>query len=51
MQIFYRKYAEEEGESMILNHLNLTVDDVDASREFLEKYFYMTCVGSLHSKM
>lgn len=30
---------------MKLNHLNLTVNDVDASREFLEKYFDMVCVG------
>ena len=31
---------------MKLNHLNLTVDDVAASRDFLETYFGMTCVGS-----
>ena len=31
---------------MRLNHLNLTVSDVSASREFLEKYFGMKCVGS-----
>lgn len=31
---------------MILKHLNLTVNDVDASRQFLETYFSMTCVGS-----
>lgn len=27
---------------MIMNHLNLTVTDVSAAREFLEKYFKMT---------
>lgn len=26
---------------MRLNHINLTVTDVNASREFLEKYFYL----------
>ena len=31
---------------MKLNHLNLPVNDVDASREFLEKYFEMVCVSS-----
>lgn len=31
---------------MKLNHLNLTVSDVEDSREFLETYFGMTCVGS-----
>ncbi|PKR85366.1 VOC family protein [Heyndrickxia camelliae] len=31
---------------MKLNHLNLTVTDVSASRDFLEKYFDMKCVGS-----
>lgn len=31
---------------MKLNHVNLTVNDVDASRKFLETYFGMTCVGS-----
>lgn len=31
---------------MILKHLNLTVNDVDASRQFLETYFGMNCVGS-----
>jgi catechol 2,3-dioxygenase-like lactoylglutathione lyase family enzyme len=31
---------------MKMNHLNLTVNDVAASREFLEKYFGMTCAGS-----
>lgn len=31
---------------MKLNHLNLTVTDVSAAREFLETYFDMTCVGS-----
>ncbi|GEN86078.1 VOC family protein [Oceanobacillus sp. FSL W8-0428] len=31
---------------MQLNHLNLTVNDVEASREFLEKYFDMKCVNS-----
>ncbi|GAA0324621.1 VOC family protein [Oceanobacillus sp. FSL W7-1293] len=31
---------------MQLKHLNLTVNDVEASREFLEKYLEMTCVNS-----
>ncbi|MBM7630962.1 VOC family protein [Geomicrobium sediminis] len=31
---------------MKLGHLNLTVNDVNASKEFLETYFDMTCVGS-----
>ncbi|MGE7184648.1 VOC family protein [Peribacillus sp. NPDC006672] len=31
---------------MKINHLNLTVNDVTASREFLEKYFGLTCAGS-----
>ncbi|MFD1413063.1 VOC family protein [Oceanobacillus jeddahense] len=31
---------------MQLKHLNLTVNDVEASREFLEKYVEMTCVNS-----
>jgi len=31
---------------MKLNHLNLTVNDVGAAREFLETYFNMKCVGS-----
>ncbi|GAK08070.1 VOC family protein [Geomicrobium sp. JCM 19038] len=31
---------------MKLGHLNLTVNDVNASKEFLETYFNMTCVGS-----
>ncbi|MCM3720046.1 VOC family protein [Fictibacillus phosphorivorans] len=31
---------------MKLNHINLTVTDVSASREFLEKYFGLKCVGS-----
>ncbi|MBP2078781.1 VOC family protein [Oceanobacillus polygoni] len=31
---------------MILKHLNLTVTDVEASRQFLETYFDMTCVNS-----
>ncbi|MED3728968.1 VOC family protein [Priestia filamentosa] len=31
---------------MKLNHLNLTVEDVESSRQFLETYFGMTCVGS-----
>ncbi|WP_341302654.1 VOC family protein [Lysinibacillus sp. FSL H8-0500] len=31
---------------MKLNHLNLTVNDVDATRQFLETYFHMICVGS-----
>lgn len=31
---------------MKLNHLNLTVDDVTASRAFLETYFGMKCAGS-----
>lgn len=31
---------------MKLNHLNLTVNDVAASRDFLETYFGMMCVNS-----
>lgn len=31
---------------MILNHLNLTVTDVSASREFLETYFGLKTVGT-----
>ncbi|QQZ08490.1 VOC family protein [Heyndrickxia vini] len=31
---------------MKLNHLNLTVEDVEITREFLENYFGMTCIGS-----
>lgn len=31
---------------MKLNHLNLTVTDVQAAREFLETYFGLKCVGS-----
>ncbi|MGC4378334.1 VOC family protein [Fictibacillus sp. Mic-4] len=31
---------------MKLNHLNLTVTDVQATREFLEKYFGLTCKAS-----
>ncbi|NRG48232.1 VOC family protein [Bacillus sp. CRN 9] len=31
---------------MKLNHLNLTVTDVAASRDFLETYFNLKCVGS-----
>ncbi|GAA0382088.1 VOC family protein [Bacillus horti] len=31
---------------MKLNHLNLTVTDVTAAREFLEKYFDLTCQGT-----
>lgn len=31
---------------MILKHLNLTVTDVEASGNFLETYFDMTCVNS-----
>ncbi|WP_200411904.1 VOC family protein [Virgibacillus salexigens] len=31
---------------MKLNHLNLTVNDVAASRDFLETYFGMKCVNS-----
>lgn len=31
---------------MKLNHLNLTVSDVSATRNFLETYFGLTCVGS-----
>lgn len=30
---------------MKLNHLNLTVTDVRAAKEFLEKYFGLTCGG------
>jgi lactoylglutathione lyase len=30
---------KKEGNFMKFNHLNLTVTDVNASREFLEKYF------------
>lgn len=31
---------------MKLNHLNLTVTDVNAAREFLEKYFGLECKGT-----
>jgi lactoylglutathione lyase len=31
---------------MKLNHLNLTVNDVKAAREFLEKYFGLQTVGT-----
>ncbi|MDQ0268155.1 VOC family protein [Cytobacillus purgationiresistens] len=31
---------------MKLNHLNLTVNDVQESRDFLETYFGMKCIGS-----
>ncbi|MFD1066834.1 VOC family protein [Oceanobacillus locisalsi] len=31
---------------MQLSHLNLTVNDVEASQKFLEKYFHMKCVNS-----
>jgi len=31
---------------MKLNHLNLTVTDVSAAREFLETYFGMKCEGT-----
>ncbi|WP_413376636.1 VOC family protein [Alkalihalobacillus sp. 1P02AB] len=31
---------------MKLNHLNLTVTNVEAAREFLETYFGMTCEGT-----
>ncbi|HWO98769.1 MAG TPA: VOC family protein [Bacillus sp. (in: firmicutes)] len=31
---------------MKLNHLNLTVIDVQATREFLETYFGLKCLGS-----
>lgn len=31
---------------MKINHLNLTVTDVPAAREFLEAYFGLTCGGS-----
>jgi len=31
---------------MQLKHLNLTVNDVEAPQEFLEKYFNMTCINS-----
>ncbi|WP_312884255.1 VOC family protein [Paenibacillus xylanilyticus] len=31
---------------MKLNHLNLTVTDVPAAREFLETYFGMKCEGT-----
>ncbi|HEK9102137.1 VOC family protein [Bacillus pfraonensis] len=31
---------------MKINHLNLTVTDVPAAREFLEKYFGLTCRGT-----
>jgi catechol 2,3-dioxygenase-like lactoylglutathione lyase family enzyme len=37
---------EERVEKMKINHLNLTVKDVQGAREFLEKYFGMTCVGA-----
>jgi len=40
------KRYKERMRTMKLNHLNLTVTDVSASREFLEKYFDMKCVGS-----
>ena len=29
-----------------INHLNLTVTDVTAAREFLERYFGLTCGGT-----
>jgi catechol 2,3-dioxygenase-like lactoylglutathione lyase family enzyme len=29
-----------------IKHLNLTVSDVAATREFLEKYFGLTCSGA-----
>ncbi|WP_194956674.1 VOC family protein, partial [Bacillus sp. EE-W1] len=31
---------------MKIKHLNLTVSDVAATREFLEKYFGLTCSGA-----
>ncbi|PJN88457.1 VOC family protein [Bacillus sp. mrc49] len=31
---------------MKINHLNLTVTDVPATRNFLETYFGLTCIGS-----
>ncbi|AJH73239.1 hypothetical protein DJ86_1348 [Bacillus cereus ATCC 4342] len=31
---------------MKIKHLNLTVSDVAATREFLEKYFHLTCSGA-----
>jgi catechol-2,3-dioxygenase len=35
-----------KGVIMKLNHLNLTVTDVPAAREFLETYFGMKCEGT-----
>src|SRR5687767_15121442 len=34
------------GEVMKINHINLTVNDVTATREFLERYFGLSCAGS-----
>lgn len=31
---------------MKLNHLNITVEDVKATRQFLEEYFDLKCIGS-----
>lgn len=44
--LFYLVIQMIRGDSMQLNHLNLMVNNAEASREFLEKYFDMKCVNS-----
>ncbi|MDQ0883509.1 lactoylglutathione lyase [Peribacillus sp. V2I11] len=51
INFFYRETEKKTiilklGEVMKINHINLTVNDVTASREFLETYFGLTCAGS-----
>jgi catechol 2,3-dioxygenase-like lactoylglutathione lyase family enzyme len=40
-----------EEDKMTLNHLNLTVDDAQASADFLTTYFGMTTMGSRGKNM